>query len=315
MPTLLATPTAISLGTITASTWMTGIATGVPAGTTGVILSFNTGTGGGAITVRATGSTDTQVSSTPVSATGQAFYHIGVDSTGHFDWYTSVATGISCWLIGYYGAEAVFFSNAISLAIPTTAFTNYNMASTCPGATAVFLEHLAGYQMSCRMNGSSDSWTPSTSSQHLVMGVDSGQIFQAKRSLAPTAFYCHGYMTAGITWNLNAVNTGALTAGIFQNLPAESGAIGYIYIASGTVNMTVCSTACTVATYNPQRTINLGFAQATSAGSQAQVNPATTALTLYEAGYFVSTLATYPGIFMRKRRAIFGGQNIWGRLF
>jgi hypothetical protein len=288
--TLLTTPTQITLPTLTNSVWSTAISAGVPGGTTGVILAFLWTSGSaGAITVRMTGSTDTQTSVTSEGTSAQKYFHIGVNASGQFDLFVDAGSpnNLQCWLIGYYGSEAVFFTNAVSLAIPTASFSNYNMASSCPGATAVFLEYFAGYQVTARINGSTDSWVPSSSSQHVVCGVDGSQIFQAKRTNAPSAFYCHGYMTSGITWNTNGVNTGTLTANVFQNLPAESGATGYIYQTSNASAFTVCGTGCNTATFNPNRLNNGGgLAQAVAGGSQAQVKPASASMVLYELGYY-----------------------------
>jgi len=324
VPTLNSTPTAVSLSGLTTGTWTTFTVSGLPAGTSGVILSFNQATSGGAtdISVRKTGSTDTGYAPSPyaVASKCQSVKYVGVNSSGQFDLYVNgTLTNFSCYLVGYFGSEATFFTNAnvVATTQPTT-FTTYNMASVCPGATALFLIH-SGRGVA-RQHGSSDAWynAAGNTTNYTLVGCDGSQNFDFTAGTsggASGSLYCIGYMTSGITWYSAAQTLAAIAANAsLQNVPtvgSESSPVGFIYrMGVGQAALTLGGPTLNTTNYNPQMSPNgtstASYEQLVAAGSPAQILLPSdgTNLQLYELGYFFNTSGGGSG----------GGSNDFGML-
>lgn len=301
MPTFLTTPQSISLAGVSLSTWTT-LNSGAPAGTTGVILNFGSATINPLVTTRMTnGSPDTQTSNTGIGGGCQVYQITGVNSSGQFDVFATGTSGLTCWLVGYFGSEAVFFANAQVLSPTLTAsYQNFNCSSFAPGGLAVLLDCFgAGAQFFFRQNGSTDTTINyGAGSQSFIVGLDTSQIFQARNNNVGGTMYVKGYMQAGVVWHTNALNIGgAFTAGSFQNVaqgagdPPAAGILGYSYMTQAGSGYTLCGSGCNTSTFNPQqKSNNSGFGSAVFAGpTPAQVNPVSATQVMYETSFFTPT--------------------------
>lgn len=300
--TTFITPVVINTTGITASTWTAyNLASyGVPSGATGVMLNFAQPVGhSGASMARMHGSTDSFVTTT-LGSTQQMFLAIGVDASQNVDIYLA---DVNCtvYLLGYFGSEAVFFTNATALTAVTTSYTSYNLASSCPSGIAAFLFVDAAYGVAFRKNGSTDDFenvNELTSRKGFIVGLDSSQVMNGigQSSQVPQLL---GYMRSGITWNLNAITRTPGSAGSFQSLATEASAVGYLYqlydVNASGYTFTVREIGYSA--YNPamQGTGGSGSAQ-NVAGNPAEVNISNTALAVLELGYFTGVTvgpATY----------------------
>ena len=316
MPGYLPLPINIPLGTVVANTWKTYTiptdaqgALGVPPNTTtGVILGWNTGTAGVAFATRITGSTDVQV---PATANGaapntQGIFVTGVSLAGtpqvaSFDAVFSVApvTGFAMWLIGFFGPEATFFTNAHPITVPTgdlsvTPGTIDLSATVGAGAVAVFAD-LWGNACRIAPHGDADilNWLPSGLTQKsAISGTASGVIDISAASGTTPLLYLRGYMTKGFAWRTPAYDVSPATAGSLQNIakapsyPAGT-ASAYLYEArSASTNFTLAGAYG--AGFNPQKPPQSVTTLVVGQGPTPQINAASLPFTLAEQGYFIS---------------------------
>lgn len=302
--TFLTTPQAISLSGATTG-WNVGIASGAPAGATGVLVSFFAAAGHAAIVnTRMTGSSDAQ---TPVQTLGvggaieQSYSATGVPisggTAGELDIYLSATSGITCWLMAYFGPEWTWFSAAVQLSI-TTSMQILNLASNCPGAVAIFADNQR--EGIYRQNGSGDT-AQNLSGGSLLIGLDGSQNLQAQNQSSAGGLYVKGYTATGVVWHNDMVAVGgSFTAGSYQNVPQAagdpaSGILGYAYYTDGTSAIGLIGAGCNTGTYNPS---SVPIGDTASAGthvfagpSLAQINPVSATQVLNEVGYFVAPSA------------------------
>ena len=157
------------------------IPTGVPEGSTGVIVRVvNTDSAAHDFGLRKKGSTDEYSQS--VQANSQLYVYMGVDSSGYLNGFIE-STLVKLYLVGYFGSEAVFFTNS-----PTT-YSHYSQygswaekdaSGDCPaGAVAAFFvsEPSGGGSFGVRRTGSSDSIVGSRLGQGIVVGLNTDRHF------------------------------------------------------------------------------------------------------------------------------------------
>lgn len=304
MPGFLTSPVSISvtgltLNTFGARTCPTDSAglTGIPSNATGVILNFVAGSVANAITLRMTGSTDTQTTSNSLSANTQCFLCVGVNSSGQFDCrLTNVTAGqtVTIFLVGFFtSGEAVFFQNAIQVtsALPSTN-TTFNTSTFAPGARAVFLWCGAFNTGYFRQTGSTDT-VAASGFVAAPCGVNTSGQFDAKSTGSP-AVYCFGYMVSGIVWNTNAVSRTISTTGSFTNIPngGDTRPVGFMYgpgssSASTAANYTLGGPGINTGTYNPNVPSNANQ-RPFAGGPTAQINTNTSGVML-EQCYFTAS--------------------------
>src|SRR5688500_666730 len=231
----------------------------IPSGSTGAslrIVNLSTSTDH-LIGVRKKGSTDDRKNAA-LQATYANQYQmwpdIGVDGSRIFQAWVGNTTDVKIYLLGYYGAEAVFFTNAIDVSTGTTgSFVDTDItAHTGGGALLAFLEILTtaatSQTIALRQNGSSDNRAFGVNGHAFArIGVDAGEIFEQNISSTSVDVFLIGYMTAGVVWLLNA---SALTDAVtnYADIPAHSSAInnasrlmpgaalGGLYEVTGTTN-------------------------------------------------------------------------------
>ena len=286
-------PTALTWVVVGTTQWVTYNLTGIiPTNATGVILNYAQLNGyQNTIQVRKKGSTDSLLPNNITGLNEQTVLYCGVDSSQNFEFYTEASfAGNQLWVLGYFTSDATFSTNATALAATTAAtWTSYNLSSSAPNAIAAII-YLPYYAGAVRKNGSTDAfgnfYEASPGARYYIVGLDSSQICQLFTN-ASSVPYLMGYITSGITWNLNAT-TRTPSAGSFQGLPTQTNAIGYLYqLNSPSTFYSYSLCGITVSGY----ALNLGNpgqlnGQAPSGGPQAQIKIQNTGLAVYEVGYF-----------------------------
>lgn len=303
-------PLTVSLAGVTTTTWTT-LSSGVPAGATGVKLLWVGGTASASAArfVRKNGSTDTfqsqtvtgEFSSTPISTE----WNMGVDSSGNFQYYTASAapTEGTMYVLGYFGSESVFLTNAVSLGALGTTFGTISCSSAIPGGGIAGFFFITGGDTGAFLSitGSTDNLSDAGGniSRNYLVGCDGSQNIRGIGNAGGgRTLYCQGYMTSGITWHTNAVNVTPGTAGSLQNVSQAGGDTGTIvanlyYLTSGGFDCTfqlagqgatTIPVSCYPASY---------YAGPYSAYAPSQANMSTiTNGTLYELGYFLAAPIT-----------------------
>jgi len=196
----------------TGSGWVdVDVSASVPAGATGVIVHIVNSSGYAATTgVRKNGSTDSRT----WTGTGGGAYQshqwavIGVDANRIFE----ANVGPAYYLVGYFGSESAFFTNAVDKTLGSTdAYVDIDISADTGADTAigVFIEMWPAWEtfMAARMNGSTDDiyyyrYCP----YWMAVGVDGSEIFEGKVSNTGSHFFLNGYMKSGATFLTNATN-------------------------------------------------------------------------------------------------------------
>ena len=302
-------PLTVSLAGMTGSTWTT-LSSGVPAGASGVKLLWEgvSSAGSSVRVVRAPSSTDSyigtscsaHIGSTPISQE----WNIGVDSGGNFQYYSNSGTPTEgvMWVLGYFGTESVFLTNAVSLGSVGTSYGTISASTAIPaGGIAGFFFITGGDQGTfIRMNGSSDSLANanSTSQMNWLVGCDSSQNVSAIAISSGRVLYCQGYMTAGYVAHMNAVNVTPGTSGSFQNIAqagGDSGVIANLYWYNTNAGATIQLGGQSASTFPAVHYPASIYSGQNSAYAPTKANLSTiTTATLYELGYFIAAPITPP---------------------
>lgn len=324
--TLLATPVSLSLTGVTAATWSAISLSGtVPAGTTGVILNA-TASGGANATyygARMSGSTDAYIGGQTTSPYNQKQLITGLRSSDlSFDFYSqAVGTGVLLYLLGYFGAEATFYSAAVDGGLVLQgSYGDIDVSSIVPVGTQAVITTLSSHALTAlRQRGSTDDWYTTAGggiAQMIggaIIGLDSSRMLNGKTANSGIHLRLLGYITSGLTWNTNAIDRTPGTTGSYQSLTTTSGATGYLYHLAETSNVNVSVvTSGGTAPYQ--------FATAMSAGQMCAGTPPTAKVAssvphIYEQGYFSLASTTYPGVMTELTKGRFRPQHLWGRLF
>jgi hypothetical protein len=198
----------------------------IPSGSTGVLLHLvNTSAGTSPrCDVRKNGSTDDRGGF--MDADSHSWIAIGVDGSRIFEAYIG-STDIDIYVVGYFGSEAVFFTNAVQKTLGSTgSFLDIDISGDTGGDTAVaailaLRDSSSTRTWVIRKNGSTDSRVKFTRSfTGAMIGVDGSEIFEAQVANTATIFHLLGYMKSGVTMNTNATDISLGGTGSWTDLTA-----------------------------------------------------------------------------------------------
>jgi len=223
----------------------------IPVGATGVILHIvNADSTTRVCACRKNGSTDTYLYTTPFNT--HLWVSIGVDANRIFENYNGNVSYVKVWLVGYYGSEAVFFTNSVDKTPGSIdSWVDVDISSDTGADTAIGAILMASNSsgtvstnFGCRKNGSTDARYNliGTGYKELcaIIGVDNSEIFEAYiGSISDAHVHLIGYIKSGATFNINATDISLSTTGSWLDLAAlPAGALGGIIeiTQSGTSN-------------------------------------------------------------------------------
>lgn len=205
------------------------------AGASGAILHFvNTTATAYAVGWRKNGSADNRTQTIGYTAGGTHFWcTCGVDGNRILELNVGHITNVDVYLVGYFGSESVFFTNAIDKSIARdSTYHDVDISADTGSDTAIgaFLEVIAtNGAFSVRKNGSTDNFGYKQQYQHggVVVGVDGSEIFEAMLVNSGDYIYLNGYMKSGAVFNTNATNMSLGSTGAWTDLSAlPEGALG-----------------------------------------------------------------------------------------
>lgn len=231
----------VDMAVTTTSSWVdvdVSGQTGYSASVVGVeLLIVVTGSSNRNIGVRKNGSTDNRTGlllgypgSTLVGA------RIGVDSSGIFEAYISdVDTDV--YLVGFYTAGAVFFTNGVDKSQNTTgSWVDTDISSDTGSDTAIaaFFEYSTSANLigMLRPNGSTDSRLTYSTGVHnfLITGVDGSEICEQYINNSAVDFILTGYLTSGGTFHTNATDRSTATTASYVDITAlPAGSVAGVY--------------------------------------------------------------------------------------
>jgi len=218
------TPTEIVAGAAEEWTPMNASAL-IPEGATGVILHVINNWSSYPIGLRKNGSTDDRY---PVMYNDSHFgAMIGVDASRIFQAYVGDTSRQDIYVIGYTMSGVTFKTNADDKSLGTAlAWTDIDCSTEAPSATGLIFEtHGDGESedFGFRKNGSSDDRF-FVSRYHYnfsaVIGCDESQICEGYTEALHIEFFLLGYITDGVTFNLNATDLSLGTIDTWLDLPA-----------------------------------------------------------------------------------------------
>lgn len=220
------TPVEVTPGTPNA--WIdVDVSGSVPAGATGVILHITTASvqyyG-----VRKNGSTDDRALNTPYSRL-HLWAAIGVDANRILEAYVGNTTDVDIWLVGYFGSDSVFFTNAVDKSLGSTgSWLDIDISADTGGDTAIgaIFEAIGPpATFGFRKNGSSDDRGSLFIWRHVwsVIGVDGSEICEGKISDLSVDFFLVGYIKSDATFNINATDLSLASTGAWTDLTALPG--------------------------------------------------------------------------------------------
>ena len=213
----------------------------IPVGATGALFHVvNKSVGGDyKIGLRKKGSTD--------SVTYDAYHSshfwaaIGVDANRIVNIYIEHGDE-DVYVTGYTMAGVTFFTNAVDKTLAGTgAWTDIDCSGEAPGAKALIFEifNTGSYSYGLRNNGSTDSRiSPMTYHSWAIVGCDNAQICEGYRSGSTVYFRLVGYITSGVTFNVNATNMSMGGTGAYADLAAlpNGSAFGFFEIVDTTAS-------------------------------------------------------------------------------
>lgn len=212
----------------------------IPEGATGVILHVvNTSPSAAyALGLRKNGSSDNRTTS--FTNTTHCWAMIGVDASRIFEAYVGQTTSQDIYLVGYTMSGVTFATNATDKSLGDTgSWEEIDCSTPAPDAIGLIFEITSAWkQMGLRKNGSSDDrykYTTNHNCFSAVIGCDDSQICEGKISSTDVDFWLVGYITDGVTFNLNATDLSLGTAVQWLDLtalPDESPAMAIIEVAS-----------------------------------------------------------------------------------
>lgn len=239
MPTFLASQPAIAPG-VTGSWQDVDISAYCPPGTTGVILRcFNNATSDYNLGYRKKGSSDDRHGDQ--NARCQCWVACGVDANRVLELYIEHAEVYIC-LVGYFGPEAVFFTNGIDKSVGTAgSWQDVDIsADLIPGDSAclAFLEFVAtASTFGVRKKGSDAEAYTSYDHRGGVAGLDANHRYENWINATSTDVYLLGYLKAGaVVPDATAIVTPGTTESFVDLTALPAGAIGGIYWLKGTVS-------------------------------------------------------------------------------
>jgi hypothetical protein len=227
MPTFV-TKTDISPGS-TGSWQDADVSALVASGATGVIVRVINASAiaSAAVGWRKNGSTDNRTNNLYLASQTQIC--VGVDGSRILELYRG-SSDISYILEGYFGSEAVFFTNAVAKTVSSSySWSSTSIAGDTGGDTAIaaFLE-FTGTVAGARKTGSTDD-RAATVSAHLgaVVGCNGSESFDAQTD--GTGFHVLGYLTTGGTFDTNGTSRVTGTTGSYVDVTAFASGASALY--------------------------------------------------------------------------------------
>lgn len=205
-----------------------------PAGTTGVAICVTNGViAAPEIGWRKKGSTDDRHDT--MQAQSFMWAGCGVDSNRVLQIY--MGAGVGVYLIGYFGGEAVFFTNAVDKSLGVTgSWQTVDISGDVAAGDVAQLAFLDARGLSTdafgvRKKGSGDDWrNSSTGARGAFVGCDANNQFECYIGNVSVDIFLNGYLRAGATMALNASVVTPAEAGAYADLPAlPAGAIAGVY--------------------------------------------------------------------------------------
>lgn len=173
--------------------------------------------------VRKKGSSDDHYN----SLMGHYWSCIGVDENRVFQAKIQNAAYDQIWLVGYFGSEATFLTNAVAKSVALgeiDTWIDWDLSGTLPNGTlGVFLTlSSASVSQGVRKNGSTDDrhTAPLHESSWAMIGVDENRILELWAHATSQVFYLNGYLTAGVIFNTNAPDLSLGSTGSWDDLAA-----------------------------------------------------------------------------------------------
>lgn len=183
----------------------------IPAGATGVILHVvnTSATTGFDFSCRKNGSTDNRVG--PMSINHHFWAFCGVDGNRVCEVYVEDTTYQDVYVVGYFGSEAVFYTNAVDKSLTATAAWTDMDLGVDDGAIGAIIEVYAGasnVSFGLRKNGSTDNRISNGRAGSVwgIVGVDANEVCEGYVSADTTDFYLVGYIKSGATFLTNATD-------------------------------------------------------------------------------------------------------------
>lgn len=206
----------------------------IPEGATGALFHVVNTTPGGdlAIGLRKKGSVNNYIYD--AYRNSHFWAAIGVDANRIVNIYIEHA-GEKVYLTGYTMAGVTFFTDAVDKTLAGTgAWTDIDCSAEAPGAKALIFEifNTASYSYGLRNNGSADNRKASTIHSWAIVGCDAAQICEGYRSGTTVYFKLVGYITGGVTFNVNATDKSLEATGAYTDLAAlpSGSAFGFFEI-------------------------------------------------------------------------------------
>jgi hypothetical protein len=195
-------------------------------GASGVILHFvNAGGVARVMAGRKNGSSDNRISG--ADSGNHAWGMYGVDASRLFEAYVGDLTDVQVWLVGYTTSGVTYKLNGVSktLGVNNT-WTDIDCAADCPSATGIIFDQANwGYYMGLRCNGSTDDRYEFVNApndiQSAIVKCDGSQLIEARvNDYTSVTWYITGYVTDGVTWNINATDLSLGSTGSYYDLTA-----------------------------------------------------------------------------------------------
>ena len=205
-----------------------------PAGTTGVAICVTSTTiAARDIGWRKKGSADDRYST--MQAQSFMWAACGVDANRVLQLY--VGASVAVYLIGYFGGEAVFFTNAVDKSLGVTgSWQTVDVSGDVAAgdvAQLAFLDvrGLSTDAFGVRKKGSGDNWrSQSTGSRGAFVGCDANNQFECYIGNVSVDIFLNGYLRAGATMAINASVVTPAGAGAYEDLPAlPAGTLAGVY--------------------------------------------------------------------------------------
>lgn len=296
-PQFVLNPAAITLSGLSQSTWSGAIASGAPAGATGMLCAVAGPNGSVVRELRKNGSTDNYTSDGGVAVGSLVYRFVGLDSSGQFNYFSASTTPNSdtIYPIAYFGSEAVFPTNIIAMGSTlTTSYATYSTGGNAPGAiAAVFAIHGGSdFNSYFRHPSSTDSFASvneSTTTRHWLCALDGSQEYAGKAGTAGRQPYLVAYFTNGYSPNTNVVDRTPGTFGSYQNISSsgDTSPVGIAYHGYCSSTAALLQISEQTSTWSaPDDNIAGKFSANVFAGAPVQANLASANIALKELGYF-----------------------------
>lgn len=217
----------------------------VPAGASGIIFHVvNKTTTSVRCGWRKNGSTDARTVNAQIwiSEDSHGWASVGVDASRIAEFYVDDATNLDIWLVGYFGADAVFLTNAVDKSIATLGAYQTIDISTDTGANTAIAAIMetsgndAAATLAYRHPSSTDDIS-STSVYHcqFIVPLSASETFQVKIGDLSNDMWLIGYIVSDFVAHTNKVDMSLGGTGAWTDLSAlPAGAIGAVIEVVGT---------------------------------------------------------------------------------